>query len=92
MKASWRKTKNGYVIKGDLSDCIEVAESKLLILQQELPYISRRFLEEKRRYDTIKKSIEDCRLFIASAKNELKRRIFEENENKGQGTENERSN
>lgn len=83
-KVSYRKTKDGYVITGDLCECIEMAESKLLILQQELPYISRRFLEEKRRFDTLKKSIDDCKLFIVTAKNELKRRVFEEeNENKG---------
>ena len=84
MKASYRKTKNGYVItKGTLDECIEQAESKLIKLQLELPYVSRRFLEEKTRFDNLKKSITDCKLFIASANNELKKRIFEDNESKG---------
>lgn len=84
MSASYRKTKNGYVItKGTLDECIEQAESKLIKLELELPYVSRRFLEEKTRFDNLKKSITDCKLFIASANNELKKRIFEDNENKG---------
>ena len=54
MKASYRKTKNGYVItKGTLDECIEQAESKLIKLQLELPYVSRRFLEEKAKNPTI---------------------------------------
>ena len=93
MKVGFRKTRTGFEYTGDLSECIEYAKKKLLQHEQNLPYVTKRFLEEQKRYDTLKRSIENCKLFIASAEEEIHKRLFdielEENENKGKGNENE---
>lgn len=93
MKVGFRKTRNGFEYTGDLSECIDYAKKKLLQHEQNLPYISQRFLEEQKRFDTLKRSMENCKLFIASAEEEIKKRLFdielEENETKGQGKEDE---
>ena len=93
MKVGFRKTRTGFEYTGDLGECIDYAKKKLLQHEQNLPYISKRFLEEQKRYDTLKRSIENCKLFIASAEEEIHKRLFdielEENENKGKGNENE---
>ena len=78
MKVGFKKTKNGFEYTGDLCECIEYAENKLLQLNQKLPYISKRFLDEKKRFDTLQRSIENCNRFINLARNEIERRIFEE--------------
>ena len=94
MKVGFKKTKKGFEYTGDLNDCIYYAEKRLIQLEQNLPYITKRFLEEQKRYDTLKRSIENCKRFIIVAKKEIQERLFdiEENENKGKGTENERNN
>lgn len=93
MKVGFRKTRNGFEYTGDLSECIDYAKKKLLQHEQNLPYISQRFLEEQKRFDTLKRSMENCKLFIASAEEEIKKRLFdielEENDTKGQGKEDE---
>ena len=93
MKVGFRKTRTGFEYTGDLGECIDYAKKKLLQHEQNLPYITKRFLEEQKRYDTLKRSIENCKLFIASAEEEIHKRLFdielEENENKGKGNENE---
>ena len=93
MKVGFRKTRTGFEYTGDLGECIDYAKKKLLQHEQNLPYITKRFLEEQKRYDTLKRSIENCKLFIASAEEEIHKRLFdielEESENKGKGNENE---
>ena len=93
MKVGFRKTRTGFEYTGDLGECVDYAKKKLLQHEQNLPYITKRFLEEQKRYDTLKRSIENCKLFIASAEEEIHKRLFdielEENENKGKGNENE---
>ena len=93
MKVGFRKTRTGFEYTGDLGECIDYAKKKLLQHEQNLPYITKRFLEEQKRYDTLKRSIENCKRFIIVAKKEIQERLFdiEENENKGKGTENERN-
>ena len=84
MKVGFKKTKKGFEYTGELTECIDYAEKRLIQLEQNLPYITKRSLEEQKRYDTLKRSIEK----------EIQERLFdiEENENKGKGTENERNN
>ena len=63
MKVGFKKTKKGFEYTGDLNDCIYYAEKRLIQLEQNLPYVTKRFLEEQKRYDTLKRSIENCKRF-----------------------------
>lgn len=94
-KCGFRKTKNGFGFYGDLSDCIAVAEKRVLQLQKNLPYITKRFVEEERRFKALKNSIQNASDFIVVAKSEIEKRAkekiqeFEEEKEKVKVTKNE---
>lgn len=76
-KLSFKRTKNGFDYTGDLEDVLEYAEICLLQYSQSLPYVTRRFLEEKKRIDTLKRNMKKCADFIKFARDEIEERIFD---------------
>lgn len=77
-KCGFSKTKSGFGYYGKLEDCILKAKEKVARLENETPYIERRFEEEKRRRQRHLNSINDTYRFIACAENELmKQEILE---------------
>lgn len=79
-KCGFRKDKTGFSYYGDLHDCLEYAKSKLAKLKLDTAYISRRYIEEKRKFDAHNKAIASCERFIELVKIEIeKQKGIEEN-------------
>lgn len=73
-KCGFKLVKNTYYYHGGGIDCLNYAKRRLAKLEENSKYIERRFLEEKRRYETHLKSIEKCKGFIFT----IERKIEEE--------------
>ena len=72
-KCGFRVTKDSYFYRGSVEDCLDYAKRKLFLLETNSPYIDRRFIEEKKRYDTHHKAIFDCKGFIRCMEQELEK-------------------
>lgn len=77
---NFRKTKTGFSYSGMLEDCLTKAKNKLERLENETPYIERRFKEEKQRFDRHCKAVTDTKRFIALAGVKLKEAVEHEKE------------
>lgn len=71
MATTFKKTKHGFSYCGNLDECIEVARRKIGRLQTETVYITRRYVEEKRRYEAHFKAIEEANDFIEIATEQI---------------------
>lgn len=73
-KNGFRKTKDGFTYRGDLNECIKLAQRRIDNLRLDDDYITRMYKDAKRRYDAHFKAISTALDFIECAKAHLEKR------------------
>ena len=78
----YKKTKTGFSYYGDLKRCILFAKENIQKLENETPYIVRRYEEEKKRKDRHLTKISNAYRFIEIAEKEISKLESEETNEK----------
>lgn len=72
-KNGFRRTKDGFAYRGNLEECIKLAQRRIDNLRLDDDYITRMYKDAKRRYDAHFKAISTASDFIECVKAHLEK-------------------